>query len=71
MRCLLQIPKYLLEVIFSVFNMTLIFLAAGEKRKNLIRYVIHDIYRKKQNQFPHIAIPSATTGKMSHEEDLG
>lgn len=71
MRCLLQIPKYLLEVIFSVFNMTLIFLAAGEKRKNLIRYVIHDIYRKKQNQFPHTAIPSATTGKMSHEEDLG
>lgn len=60
-KCLLQIPKYFLETIFSISNLTLSFPAASEKRKNLISYVIHDIYKKKQNQFPHTAILCAGT----------
>jgi len=54
---LLQMLKYLLEAIFSISNLS--FPIASEKRKNLISYVIHDIYKKKQNQFPNTAIPCA------------
>lgn len=51
-KCLLQMSKCLLEAEFSISNLTLSFPAASKKRKNLISYVIHDIYKYKQSQFP-------------------